>query len=667
MLLIGRPGSRAAILFAAVYLLSTPAAFSAAAPGTAIEIGPGPKAMTAEEKALAADPSKGAQHGIILVDETVRMETRGTETDGIHHVRAKIFCNEARSLADIEIDFDRDRGVLKKWWGTTILPDGTVLELKQDKLVEQELAKTRGSRYAVLKASLPGVVPGCVIDYGYHFQDPGYYSSTRVDIQRSAPVQQFRYRWVPYEGAAASFRLSHAEGLPITTTRDMRSVLVTATQIPAVLNEPHMPPEQESHAAVTFYYRSSGSKPEDFWNLESKRLLRRANSFAKEKPIAQLVASMNLPAGDLRARVKAAYDDATANFRNTTLQMREEAETANQADEDKPAQWRTVQDILPNKQGTARDLDYLFYGIAKALGAEVSIVLATDRTDHYFDPGLLSISQFDWTLVGVKAPGEPDDNLVYVDLGSGLPFGEIPWWLTGSRAFMATPSGHRVVLIYPSNPTKNLLQTTASISFSLDEGTASMKWTKDGSGQQGLSERWWLRGLDAQARGKALEASCGASGDFEVSRAEAPRLQELAAGYHLECEGTLMNTNLSADLGSYRLSLLGPYVDAPPRFTAPTRSQVAIFQFPTVESLVLDVKVPEGFLPGKVEAPPPVESPFGRYALFITATPEGFHVERMYALTALVVPAGEYAALKKFFADVAKADETRLVFERPSP
>ena len=105
-------------------------------------------------------------------------------------------------------------------------------------------------------------------------------------------------------------------------------------------------------------------------------------------------------------RLKVAYDWASANIRNTTLQMAEEAEAVSTDEKEKPEQWKTAQDILTAREGRGRDLDFLFFGLARALGAEAYPVLATDRTDHYFSPDYLSIEQFDWTLIAVKAKGD---------------------------------------------------------------------------------------------------------------------------------------------------------------------------------------------------------------------------------------------------------------------
>ncbi len=638
---------------------------SRAADSTAIQIVPGPRSMSAEEKALGPDPSQGSQHGIILVDETIRDESAGADSNVFRHVRAKIFSNEARTLGDVEIPFNRTRGVLKKWWGTTLLPDGTLLEVKQSDLKEQELARSGGNRVVVLKASLPGLAPGCIIDYGYYLEERGIYESTRVDIQRETPVKEFRYRWAPYNGQTASFRLTHNEGLRITTTRDRRSLLLTGKEVPAVLDEPYMPPEKESHASAVFYYRTSGEEPDEFWKLTAKRLSRDVEAFIKEKPIAQALAGMNLPAdANLKTRLRAAYDWASTHIKNTTQRTSEQAEADADDKAGKSVQRRTVVELMNTREGTSRELAYLFYGLSRALGAEASLVLATDRANHYFDPGYLSVRQFDWMLIGVKGPGEPDDKLVYVDLGSGLPFGEIPWWFTGSRAFLATPDGYRLVTLYPADPKQNLLETKVKTSFNLAEGTARTSWTSDGSGQQGLAERWRLRGMNPEERGKELERYCGASGDFEISRAEAPRLQELTASYHLECDGVLMNTNLTPDLGRYTWDFTGPWVEGSPRFTAPTRSQNVIFPFPRVDKVIIDVRSPEGFSPVGVPPVPPVDSPFGRYALLVETTREGYHVERLFAMAALVVPPKDYDALRRFFSAVAQADSTPLEFRR---
>jgi len=189
-------------------------------------------------------------------------------------------------------------------------------------------------------------------------------------------------------------------------------------------------------------------------------------------------------------------------------------------------------------------------------------------------------------------------------------------------------------------------------------------YTNDGQSQRGLTTRLKLRSLNPEERAKELESHCGASGDMEISKAEARNLQDPTANFHLDCEGTHTSANFRRDLGRYSYGILGPWVVEVPRFPSPTRRQNVVFNYPIFEALRMDVQSPPGFVAVDVKAPPIVESEFGRYALLIAKTPEGYHVERLYALSAVVVPAKDYDALRNFLERVAQADTTRLQFTR---
>jgi len=593
------------------------------------------------------------------VDESI-----GVDASLTYHLRAKIFSAEARQLADVEVPFNGNEGVLKKWWGWTLLPDGSLVELRQGDLKEQEMMRAGGYKVSILKGSLPGVVPGCVIDYGYSLTYRGYFPTRRVKIQQSFPVRDFRYRWIPWGQRAASFRLSHAEGLGVSTVHDQRSLLVTGKDLPAILEEPWMPPIDEVGASASLYYRASADKPEEFWKLESKRLLQRANSFAKKQPIQDAVAAMQLPPqADLSARLKAAYDWLSKNIRNRSMLTTEEAE-AETEDDRKESTHRTAEDVMEEKEGEGRELDFLFYGVARALGAEANLVLTTDRSDHYFDPLLLSVRQFDWALVAVRGPGEPLDKSTFVDLGSGLPYGEIPWWVSGARGFLAEPAGYQVLLLYPSDIRHNLSETHAKIVFEPQNGTASISWSMDGSGQQGLSERRAWRALNPAERQNRLDEYCGATGEFEVSKAEAPRLQDLQAGFHVDCQGTLLETNLAPDLAHYSFRWDGAWIESVPQLTSSSRKELVVFDYPRIDHAIVDLATPSGFSTITPPVVAPIESPFGRYNLFVRVTPDGYQVERLFALTALAVPAGDYGPLRRFLAEVRQADTTPVVFQR---
>ncbi len=666
----GIPASRltrlAVRLLAAAGTLCTVCSPAFAPDKTVIEIGPGPRTMSEAEKALAPAAAAGSQHGVILVDETDRDDSGGADYQISRHFRAKVFSNQARGLADVEIPVDRERGVLKKWWGWTLLPDGTVRELKQGELKVQEIARSGGEKLSILKGILPGVVPGSIIDYGWVLRTPGLSDWQRVELQQSWPVREIRYRWTPWQGWAASYRLSRAEGLRLQVTRSQRSVLVAGSDLPAAVEEPLMPPKQNSLASVTFYYRSSGDNLKEFWELEAKRMSRRVAEFCKEKPIRTALATMKFPDGaDLQAKLKVAYDWIATNVRNMRQRTAEEveAEAEEDADEDKPSR-RTAAEVLETREGDGRTLDYLFACFARALGAQAEVVMATDRTDHLFDAALLSVHQFDHPLVAARAPGDPDEKVTFVDDGLGLAYGEVAWWVTGAPAFLADPKSPRSVIIRPSDLRLNVSESKTAISFDLEQGTAQVRWTRNGSGQQGLSERLSLRTMNPDERRNRLDELCGTDADMEISKAEAPALEDLRQVFRLECEATMLDAGFRANLSSYSFSFLGPWIGWVPELSAPTRVHPVIFQFPKIDQEVVEVLSPPGFEPAGAPALTPLDSRFGHHALFVTATPAGYHVERVFSLTALGVPPQEYDALRKFLAEVHRADRTQLEFRR---
>src|SRR5438093_1436958 len=188
---------------------------------TASAIEPGPSAMTEEDKAIQADPAQGIEHGVVLREEYERNENLGTDNKYGYHMRAKILSQEARSIGDIVIPYDMNMGDLYDWWGRTILPDGSVQELKKEELQDEITADLGTKRIRHLKGALRGIVPGCVIDYGYVYRGKGgIILEHRITLQRPWPIRSFRYRWVPFSNRASAYRVNHAEGLKITTTKD---------------------------------------------------------------------------------------------------------------------------------------------------------------------------------------------------------------------------------------------------------------------------------------------------------------------------------------------------------------------------------------------------------------------------------------------------------------
>ena len=120
--------------------------------------------------------------------------------------------------------------------------------------------------------------------------------------------------------------------------------------------------------------------------------------------------------------------------------------------------------------------------------------MTADRRERPWDPGLLAVGQFDERLVALRMPGDPEAQLTLVDAGSGLGFGEIPWWLSSTLGMAVTAEGHEVIRIGGASSVANVSESQVEISLpSAPAEAAAVRWSRRHKGQYGLVERRALR------------------------------------------------------------------------------------------------------------------------------------------------------------------------------
>jgi hypothetical protein len=563
------------------------------------------------------------------------------------HMRAKILSNEARSLADVEIFLD-DKESLTDWWGRTLLPDGTVLELDRRELREQQIARSGWWQQRAMKGALPGVVPGSVIDYGYTVRGEHRYLSRRILLQQNWPVLRFRYRWKPYGGYSAVYRVYRSDGLDVQLERGRQAVLIVANNLPPVPDEPYMPPDHEVRASIILYYLDEGIPFKKFWREHARRIEQQT----REKDSTELVgkaiaAAREKPGGDLTAELRAAYDWIAANVENPLYESGAED---------------LVTDPL-GATGTLNPTDRLFVQVARGLGAEADIVMAPDRTTNFWDPQLRNMRQFASELVAVRAPGEPDDEALIVDPSSGLAFGEIPWRVSGTEGLLADSRQVRSIFLPPSGADRNITHKAVKLEFNDDASKFFAEWTEVAKGQAGLFHAQRLTRLTNRDHDRTVEYMCGASSETEVTRAESS-VKHPPVSFELSCGLERFLSGIDDNIGRYHMAWLGPWIGPIPSLPPGPRVHPVIFNYPYVETMEIDVKAPSGFRPSGDPVEIGFAESYGKFQLTIKATEDGFQIKRAFAMLPLIVPPEEYEALRAFLEEVRIADRTRLMFVR---
>jgi len=202
------------------------------------KIEPGPATISDEESEIASDPANGVTGAVILIEEFEQAETPmrrpyiTTQHRRAYHRRAKILTEEGVSLAEVEFPRVQGFSKLSKWWGRTILPDGTVRDLPKAN-VDGLFAKSQDGAESDSKLVLPGVVPGCIIDYGYVLNWMGI--SARhggFPIQLNWPIRGLYVKWS--RAGDTNWKLVGTDGLDIHVTNHKGALLVTGSDLPAV-------------------------------------------------------------------------------------------------------------------------------------------------------------------------------------------------------------------------------------------------------------------------------------------------------------------------------------------------------------------------------------------------------------------------------------------------
>lgn len=120
-----------------------------------------------------------------------------------HYIRIKIFTDRGRdSQSTVSLTS------LPDWItdiaGRTIKPDGSILELKKDAVLDRVVLKTNDLKVQTKSFTLPGVQAGSIIEY--RWQEMHYQDYMRLYFQREIPVWEVRYHLKPRSGPWMQFR-----------------------------------------------------------------------------------------------------------------------------------------------------------------------------------------------------------------------------------------------------------------------------------------------------------------------------------------------------------------------------------------------------------------------------------------------------------------------------
>ncbi|HEY4900671.1 MAG TPA: DUF3857 domain-containing protein [Terriglobales bacterium] len=345
-------------------------------------------------KDLSEQPGAPA---FVLFHEEIDNDQQGSHST---YMRIKVLSEAGRKYADVQIPYYKEAFTISDIHGRTIHPDGSIVEF-QGKPFDKVVVKSKTLKVREKSFTLPDVQIGSILEYKYTLRsENSMLWPTRWTVQSDIFQRKEHFKFVPYAGR---IQMEHGEvgsglaytwllpkGAEVKNTRDNYELDVA--NIPAFIEEEHMPPPQRFKYYVRFYYKRV-SNTDQFWKDEGKYWNSDTEKFlGKKHGIAEAVAWIVSPSDTPEQKVKKIYAYVAGLDNLSFKPQRTEQEQKVLGVKDN----RGVEDVLRQRSGGRQEITLLFVALCGQLAfLRTLFSLATAARMYFRKRTSASIS---WTL-----------------------------------------------------------------------------------------------------------------------------------------------------------------------------------------------------------------------------------------------------------------------------
>lgn len=617
--------------------------------------------ISPDELKMTGEPLAPGAHAIILYREVDRDDRYLNSARQNSYYRIKVFTEEGRKWADVEIPFAKGVDNVRNIRARTIKPDGSVVEFDGN-ILEQSLLKARGFWIQAKTFHLPAVEPGCIIEYSYELEGQLGYSSRWI-LSEELFTKSAKFHLKPY-GAAAGFPLTLRKswhlpaGMSPPVTGVDRSVSLQADNIPAFQIEDFMPPADDLKFRVDFIYEvmKPENDPELYWKHVGEVRERQLENFvgnhkAIEQAIAETIASNDMP----EAKLHKIYE-RVHQIRNTSYEQLKTAQEQKRENE-KPDE--NVEDVLKRGYGNAWQIDWLFLAMVRAAGFDAYGCWVASRADYFFDPKTMEAAHLNEPAVLVKLNGRD----LFFNPGSPFaPYGMLNWSETGTTAWRLEKDGGWVNTPLPKS-SESRLEQVAKLRLTEDgnlEGTLKVTYT----GLEAINNRQHARNEDEVARKAFLDDQVKhqipVTAEVEVEKQpdwsdpEAPFVAE----YKVSVPGWAANAGKRMLIPASVFTGIEKHL-----FEHANRVHDVYVDYPYEKDDDVTIELPQGWEVGNAPAAVTKEEKVIGYSLNVEKNNTTLHLTRRFTWNFLLLDVKYYPALRNFFQDVRTGDEQQIVLQ----
>jgi hypothetical protein len=621
--------------------------------------------ITPDELALKDNPANPGSLAMILFREEIVNSKDSSET---YYYRIKIFTEEGKKRADIEIPFVKGLSDIKDIHARTIHPDGKVIDFN-GQVIDKLVVKSGDAKVLEKTFTMPDVTPGSIVEYRYRIQrDADLLYNILWRIEEDIYTKRAHFVFEPYRGNNAPgllWRTAHLDSGVVPVKQKDGSFSLEVHDVPGVPDEEYMLPEDEIRGHVEFVYTDE-EHPKDsklYWDTVAKARFQHQDEFVGKRGSIRDVVSKAVTNDDLpEQKLRKLYSRAQQIHNLDT----DREKTSQEAKRDKTKDNNNVDDVLKHGAGDSADIDYFFLALAQAAGFDSGIVWVAPRNERRFEPNLQDRRMLDDFMVWVHA-GDKD---YFLDPGAALcPFGTLPWYETSITGLRPTKQGAVFMQVPAADGADSVITRRAQLK--LDESTGSMSGTLfvTYTGQRALTRRTEALNQDETGKNKIItdevKAWFPANAKFDLTAVTGWDKPDVP----LQVEGKLTLPSVAESVGRRVLLPIGLYeAGRPQMFQTAGRKQDIYFHFPYAEQDDITLQVPQGWHAESLPAPA-VLSPGGQLRYEISAKQEGdaLHLQRKLVVGGILYPADSYGAVRKFFGSAKEGDETQLVLQTAPP
>lgn len=616
--------------------------------------------ISQDELKMTSEPKAPGAPAIILYRQVDRDDSDVRRAHEYNYIREKIFTEEGRKFADVEIPLVKGKWDIQNIKARTIRPDGSIVNF-DGKIYEKEIVKARGLKYLAKTFTLSDVQPGSIIEYHYMIDFAEYlvFDSNWV-LSDDLFSKRSKFTLKPYGEWALQW--SWPNGLPESAkppVNENKVIRMEAQDIPAFQVEDDMPPEAAMKFRVDFVYSEDGfeKEPDKFWKKQGKKMNDAAENFvnkrkAMEQAVAEIVSPSDLPDVKLQkiyARVQ--------KIRNTSFEIQKTEQEQKRA---KEKEINNVEDVWKRGYGDGYQVTWLFLGLARAAGFDASPVRIATRDDHFFKPNMMRIRDLNTNVVLVKLNGKD----AYFDPGAAFtPFGLLPWSETNTAGLKLDKEGGTWVTTTLPESSVSQIVRKADLNMTSD-GSLEGKLTVTFTGLEAQWRRVEERNEDEAHRKKLLEDYVKEiiPAGSEVELTNKPEWTSSAPS--LVAEYTLKVPGWVAGAGKRALCSVGLF-SGPEKhmFEHSIRVHPLYFHYLFEKTDDVHIELPLGWQVGSLPQAQDNDAKVIAYSLKVENNKGSLHLERHLKSNLTFLEQKYYGALRNFYQSVRSGDDQQIVLQ----